>query len=149
MRSKLGQDFWAGLLFAAFGVTAIVIARGYKLGTTAHMGPGYMPVAVGVLLVLFGVALALRSSLRGSLRVEHLAWFATGIVLISILAFAYLVRSIGLAVTTIVLVILCRIAGRYWNWSESALLAIGVAIMVVAIFLKGLGMSLPLWPGQD
>jgi hypothetical protein len=78
-----------------------------------------------------------------------LAWFATALVLVSILVFAFLVRSIGLAITAVVLAVLCRIAGRYWNWKETTVLALVLAVMVVAIFLKGLGMSLPLWPGQD
>jgi hypothetical protein len=149
MRAKLGQDFWAGLMFVAFGAVAIAIARGYKLGTAAHMGPGYTPIAVGVLLILFGLALGARSLARGSQRVGTLAWFATALVLVSILVFAFLVRSIGLAITAVVLAVLCRIAGRYWNWKETTVLALVLAVMVVAIFLKGLGMSLPLWPGQD
>lgn len=149
MRSKFGQDFWAGLMFVAFGAVAVVIARAYKFGTADHMGPGYMPIAVGGLLIVFGLALAFRSLARSSQRVDALAWFATALVLLSVLAFAFLVRSIGLAITTVLLALLCRVAGRYWQWKESVLLAVGLAIMVVLIFLKGLGMSLPLWPGQD
>ena len=34
------RDFWAGILFAAFGVAAIVIARDYSMGTAGRMGPG-------------------------------------------------------------------------------------------------------------
>lgn len=149
MRSKLGQDFWAGLLFVVFGAAAILIARGYKLGTAAHMGPAYMPIAVGALLVLFGVVMTARSLARGSQQVGVLAWYAAALVLLSVLAFAGLVRSIGLAITTVALAVLCRVAGRYWGWGETALLALGLATMVVLIFLKGLGMALPLWPGQD
>jgi hypothetical protein len=149
MRSKFGQDFWAGLMFVAFGAIAIAIARNYKFGSADHMGPGYMPVAVSALLIVFGLALAARSLARGSQRVYKLAWFATALVLLSVLAFAFLVRSVGLAITTVLLALLCRAAGRYWHWKESVLLAVGLAVMVVLIFLKGLGMSLPLWPGQD
>ena len=149
MHSKFGQDFWAGLMFVAFGAVAIAIARGYKLGAAAHMGPAYMPIAVGALLVVFGVAMTARSLARGSQGVGTLAWSAAALVLLSVLVFAFLVRSIGLAITTVLLALLCRIAGRYWKWKESVLLAVGLAIMVVLIFLKGLGMSLPLWPGQD
>jgi len=149
MRAKFGQDFWAGLMFVAFGAVAIAIARGYKLGTAAHMGPAYMPIAVGALLVVFGVAMTARSLARGSQGVGTLAWSAAALVLLSVLVFAFLVRFIGLAITTVLLALLCRIAGRYWQWKESVLLAVGLAIMVVLIFLKGLGMSLPLWPGQD
>jgi hypothetical protein len=148
MRSKLGQDFWAGLLFVAFGAVAIAIARGYKLGSAAHMGPGYTPIAVGVLLVLFGLALSARSLARGSSRVEPFAAFAAALVLIAILMFAFFVRSVGLAITAAILVILTRVAGRYWQWSETTLLAVGLAVLAALLFVKALGMSLPIWPGQ-
>jgi hypothetical protein len=41
------KDFYAGLLFVAFGVVAIIIARNYPLGTAARMGPGYFPRLLG------------------------------------------------------------------------------------------------------
>jgi lysylphosphatidylglycerol synthetase-like protein (DUF2156 family) len=149
MRSKLGQDFWAGAMFIAFGIAAIAIARGYKLGSLEAMGPGYVPIAVGVLLVVFGLAMAARSLARGSERVGELAWFAAALVLIGILVFAFFVRSVGLALTAIVLALLCRVAGRYFGLRENALLAVVLAVLVVAIFGYGLKLSLPLWPGQD
>jgi hypothetical protein len=58
------KDFYAGLLFVAFGVFAIIIARDYPLGTAARMGPGYFPRLLGMLLIVLGVALSL-TALRG------------------------------------------------------------------------------------
>ena len=33
------KDFWAGLLFVAVGIAAIVLGSRYTLGTAARMGP--------------------------------------------------------------------------------------------------------------
>ena len=49
------KDFWAGVLFVAFGTAAIVIAPSYPLGTAARMGPGYFPRMLGILLIVLGV----------------------------------------------------------------------------------------------
>src|SRR4030095_8030134 len=55
------KDVFAGLLFIAFGIAAIVIGSGYALGTAARMGPGYFPRILGLLLIVLGLALALRA----------------------------------------------------------------------------------------
>ena len=54
------RDLLAGLLFAAFGVVALVISRAYEIGAASRMGPGYFPRMLGLLLVVLGAALALR-----------------------------------------------------------------------------------------
>ena len=39
------KDFWAGLVYIAFGVAAILIALKYPVGSAGRMGPGYFPRA--------------------------------------------------------------------------------------------------------
>ena len=48
------KDFFAGLLFIAFGIAAIAIGSNYPLGTAARMGPGYFPRILGILLIALG-----------------------------------------------------------------------------------------------
>ena len=50
------KDFWAGVMFFAFGVAAIVIGTAYPVGTAARMGPGYFPRILGILLIVLGAA---------------------------------------------------------------------------------------------
>jgi len=49
------------VLFIAFGLLAILIAREYPVGTAARMGPGYFPRGLGILMVALGAILALRA----------------------------------------------------------------------------------------
>ncbi len=44
------RDFYAGLLFVAFGAVALVIVQAYAIGTAARMGPGYFPRLFGIML---------------------------------------------------------------------------------------------------
>ena len=48
------KDFFAGVLFIAFGLGAIIVGSNYTLGTAARMGPGYFPRILGGLLVRAG-----------------------------------------------------------------------------------------------
>ena len=49
-RLRLKRDYYAGALMLVLGVGAAVIGSGYKVGTLARMGPGFMPVILGVTL---------------------------------------------------------------------------------------------------
>ena len=51
---KLKRDYYAGGLMLLLGVGAAVIGTGYKFGTLARMGPGFMPVMLGVVLAFIG-----------------------------------------------------------------------------------------------
>ena len=49
------KDLWAGLMLIAIGAAAVLVARNYPFGTALRMGPGFFPVILGGLLVLFGL----------------------------------------------------------------------------------------------
>ena len=62
------RDYYAGGLMVLLGVGAAVTGSGYKFGSLARMGPGFMPVVLGVVLavvcvLLFVKGLALQMSI--------------------------------------------------------------------------------------
>ena len=57
-RFKLKRDYYAGGLMLLLGVGAAVTGTGYKFGTLARMGPGFMPVVLGVVLAFLGILIA-------------------------------------------------------------------------------------------
>lgn len=61
MKIKSGKDFWAGVMYLAFGLYFAIYARNYNMGTALRMGPGYFPIVLSWMLVLFGVAVIARS----------------------------------------------------------------------------------------
>ena len=62
LRIRDRAGFAAGLLFLAVGAGAVGIARDYQIGSALHMGPGYFPIALGLLLAIVGAASVLRAS---------------------------------------------------------------------------------------
>ena len=54
----LTVDRVSGAALAVFGLFVLQQSRGLPLGTLANPGPAYMPVALGLLLSLGGVAMA-------------------------------------------------------------------------------------------
>src|SRR5213593_360038 len=72
------KDCWAGLLLIGIGTAAMVAARNYPFGTALRMGPGYFPMILGALLILFGLSM-LASALRGGERVAG-SWSARALI---------------------------------------------------------------------
>jgi hypothetical protein len=55
MRITNGKDFWAGLMFVAFGLAFMfVAAENYSMGTAVRMGPAYFPTVLGGMLAVLG-----------------------------------------------------------------------------------------------
>lgn len=140
------KDFYAGILFIFFGVLAMVIARGYPLGTTSRMGPGYFPAILGGILALLGFLVAARALLLGSDRIKSLALRPLMFVLFSVLAFAILVQTVGLVLATLAIVVISCLGGWEFRLLEVAVLSLVLAALAVGIFVYGLGMPLNIWP---
>jgi hypothetical protein len=60
MKITNGKDFWAGLMFIAFGLAFMVVARNYAMGNAVRMGPAYFPTVLGGMLTVLGAAVLVR-----------------------------------------------------------------------------------------
>jgi len=60
MRVTNGKDFWAGLMFVAFGLGFMIVARDYSMGSAVRMGPAYFPMVLGGMLAVLGAVIFLR-----------------------------------------------------------------------------------------
>jgi hypothetical protein len=140
------KDFFAGVIFIAFGIAAIVIGSNYALGTAARMGPGYFPRILGILLILLGGALALRSLRLQGAPIPAWKWRPTSIVLGSVVLFGLIVTRLGLVLSTIVLIVLASAASHEFRPKEAVISAILLAALAVGVFVIGLKLQLPIWP---
>lgn len=140
------QDIAGGLVLGALGAAvAIYAALHYDIGTLRRMGPGFFPVALGMLLALLGLAVARPplGRVRPSVRV---AWPELAAVLAAILIFALGLERLGLVAATFAAALTASVAapraGVLWRLA----LALAITGIAVLIFHAGLAMSLPLWP---
>ena len=143
------KDFFAGVIFIAFGIAAIVIGSNYALGTAARMGPGYFPRILGILLILLGGALALRAlRLHGS-PIPAWKWRPTLIVLGSVVLFGMIVTHLGLVLSTIALIVVASAASHEFRPKEASISAVLLAALAVGVFVLGLKLQLPIWPWSN
>ncbi len=140
------KDFFAGLLFIAFGVAAITIGSRYTLGTAARMGPGYFPRILGILLIVLGSALALRAVRLNGPSLPGWKWRPTVIVLASVAVFGMIVNSVGVVLSTVLLIVAASAASHEFRFRESLLAGVVLAALAVGVFVIGLKLQLPIWP---
>ena len=157
MKIKNEKDFFAGLLFLVLGTGYAWGAARYALGSAAHMGPGYFPLLVGVLLAVIGALVmfkALVIETEGGARVGAWAWRPLVFILGGNLLFGLLlvglpawhVPGMGLIIAIYGLVVVAGMASREFRLRDALILATVLAIGCYAIFIRALGMTLPVWP---
>src|SRR5215467_8404374 len=73
MKITNGKDFWAGVMFIAFGLAFMWVAvNNYAMGTSVRMGPAYFPTVLGGLLAVLGavvLALAFVTKVENPIKV--------------------------------------------------------------------------------
>jgi len=139
------KDFWSGVIFVFFGLAAVIIGRDYAMGSAGRMGPAYFPTILGGLLALIGVASVIRSLITKGEEIGRFAVKEAFLVLLAVVLFGVLVRDAGLFPATVVLVMLSGFASSKFKWGPFLAVAIGLAIFSVLVFVKGLGLPMPMF----
>ena len=65
------KNLLAGAIFVAFGLAFAIAAANYDLGSALKMGPGYIPLVLGGVLVLLGAIIVAEGLLAGAIRADR------------------------------------------------------------------------------
>ena len=140
------KDFWSGVIFVAIGVASIVLGSKYTLGSAARMGPGYFPRILGILLILLGAIIALRAFRLKGPPLPQWKWRPTVVVLGSVVLFGAIVQSVGIAISTVILIVGASAASPEFRPREALIAGVLLATLAVGVFVIGLKLQLPIWP---
>lgn len=148
MQIRNRQDFWSGLMFIAFGLGFSWQASHYPIGTATHMGPGYFPFFLGIILALMGALVMLTAFAKkaGKAQVEKFDWRILLLVLGSVVLYGVILPLLGVFLSVFVLVILSSLASHQFGWKAALANALFLVLFVYLAFIKGLRLSFPLWP---
>lgn len=138
------KDFWTGIIFLVIGMAAIIIGLDYPMGSAGRMGPAYFPSVLGGLLTLIGAIGVIRSFLRPGDAIGKFHIREIVLILAAVLLFGLLMRNAGLVPAVLVLVLMSAYASPKFTWGASLLLAIGLAVFAVVVFVKLLGLPMPI-----
>jgi hypothetical protein len=146
LRIRSPSDFWCGLLFLAIGIAVMVLAREYRMGTAARMGPAYFPTLLGGLLALLGLSLALPALFVDGDGFPRLHVRPLVMILISIAVFGVTLEYLGFAIAVAALAIVGGLADPELKPLESAGVTLFLVVFSIGIFIGLLGLPLTVWP---
>lgn len=148
MRIKHQKDFWSGLMFFVIGLAFAGLAQRYEMGSAQRMGPGYFPTLLGSLLAILGLAIASKGLARQAAGgdIERFHFGPLAIVLGAVALFALLLRPAGLVAALLALIGVSAYASHEFRLREVVPLALALVLIVLAVFVWGLGMVIPVWP---
>jgi len=137
-----------------FGLVMALKGPTYRLGTLMHMGPGFLPTALGALLICLGIAIAASAvpvpeGEDEDLLPEHREWFAWACILASPLAFMLFGAFFGLAPGTFACVFVAALGDRQMTLKSSVMLSLIVTVFGVGLFSYLLQIPMPIltWRG--
>jgi hypothetical protein len=133
-------------LFLAIGVAVMVLAREYRMGTAARMGPAYFPTLLGGLLALLGLSLTVPALFLDGDGFPRLHVRPLAMILISIAVFGVTLEYLGFAIAVAALAIVGGLADPDLRPIESAGVALFLVVFSLGVFVGLLGLPLTVWP---
>lgn len=150
-----GKDHYGALMLLALGAAALALGVGYKIGSLNHMGAGFIPVVLGVLMMGVGVALGVTAAPPGEEQVAHPLpgdgthtgpeWRGWLCILGGVVSFVVLGEHGGLLPATFTAVFVSAMGDRTSTVKGSATLAAILTLFCLIVFHYGLSLQLPLF----
>jgi putative Ca2+/H+ antiporter (TMEM165/GDT1 family) len=147
------RDFYAGGLMILLGLGIALKGTTYRAGTLMHMGPGFLPTALGVILVLIGIAIAAvaLNETEEDQRIlpESPQWWAWFCILISPVFFIFFGRYFGMIPATFSCVFIAAMGDKNATWLSSIVLSAIITVFGVVLFAYFLQVPMPIltWKG--
>jgi hypothetical protein len=135
-------DAAAGVLFILFGMFFGIQSLGLDLGTAFRMGPGYFPLVLAVVLVIFGGLILFNAIKAGkdSPAIGAIAWRGLLFILPAPIFFGLTVRGLGFVPSIFVTTVIAGLASLKMWPAYALLLAVAVTVFSTLVFSYALGL---------
>lgn len=148
MKQTNRRERYCGLLLMLIGIGAAAESLNYKVGELARMGPGYFPLALGIILTVIGAVIMVTPSADGAVqrapisREQIRTWV---LIVLGVVAFVVLGHYAGFVPATFGLIFISAMGDRANSIKAALLLALGVTLVSVVVFHYGLQIQFPLF----
>jgi Tripartite tricarboxylate transporter TctB family len=147
VRIRAPKDFWAGLMFIAFGLFFMVWAlTHYQMGSAVRMGPAYFPTVLGGLLAFLGALVLIESLTMQGPRLPKFGLRPLVLISVACVIYGYAMKPLGLIIATALLVFISAFGGHEFKWKEVAILYVILIVFSLLVFVKGLTLPFPVCP---
>jgi hypothetical protein len=139
------KDILAGGIFIVLGAAFATGSLAYELGSPVRMGPGYVPLALGILVAGLGILVIVKGFIAGvGEPIGGVDWRAVVLVSAALLFFGITVRGLGVVAALFGASLLAALARSQTSPREALLIAVALTALSVVIFIVALQLRLPL-----
>jgi putative tricarboxylic transport membrane protein len=137
------KDLVFGFILVCIAVGMVTYSGQYALGTARQMGPGYLPLVLGLVLGVLGTVLAVGSFFGEREPFEAIGIRPSFLILSAAALFGLLIRPAGLIVGIVALVVVAGFAYPSRKPIPLLICAAGLAAGCVIVFPWLLGQQIP------
>lgn len=127
---------------------AVYIAWPLSSGTDMGIGPGFLPKTLALIQFVLGAMLVAHGFVAEHDKLDPWQLRPLVFILSSLAFFAMTIERMGLIVALTGLVLIGCAANREMRLVEAMALAAGSVLFCIAVFVKALNLSVPLWPAM-
>lgn len=139
------KDILAGAVFIALGLAFAAGSLAYEIGTPLRMGPGYVPLVLGLILVGMGILVIAKGFIAGEGGdIGVVDWRAVVMITAALLFFGITVRGLGVVGALLGCSLIAALARSATSVREALVIAVGLTALSVVIFIFALQLRLPL-----
>ena len=144
-------DMLAGGTFIALGLAFAIGGRTYGMGSTLAIGPGFVPVVLGVILTILGAFITTAAFRGGDPNDCEAAdergpvpWARGGMLVAGIVFFGATIEGLGLEPALLVTTFVAALACRGVSSLKALAISVGLTVLCLGIFVGLLQLRLPL-----
>jgi hypothetical protein len=140
------KDIASGAFFIVTGLAYLWMAwTELAIGSAVEMGPGYFPVILSSVLMLFGAIIGLRGfRIKQDTEFGAFPWRAVIMLTLATLVFAALFDRLGMLPGIFVLAFLAALASPTMVLWKAAVTSALIAAFCTLVFGYGIGLPVPL-----
>jgi len=140
------RDFYGGIALILLSTLALTASAELPGQRGFAFGPGTAPRLFSFILAALGAAIAVGGVYVEGPAIEKYKVRGPALVVISILAFAALVRPVGLIIATFLTFMISILGSTEMRWIESTIAAAAMTTFCWLLFVVLLGLPFQLWP---
>jgi len=140
------RDFYGGAALVMLATLTLIAAAELPGQRGFAFGPGTAPRLFSFVLAALGAAIAVSGVFTEGPPIEKYKIRGPALVVISILAFAAMIRPLGLVPATFLAFMISILGSTEMRWIESLIAAVAMTVFCVLLFVYLLNLPFQLWP---
>ncbi|HEY7244426.1 MAG TPA: tripartite tricarboxylate transporter TctB family protein [Xanthobacteraceae bacterium] len=146
VRVQAPRDFYGGLALVMVPTLALIASADLPGQRGFAFGPGTAPRLFSLILAALGAMVALGGVFTEGPPIEKYKIRGPALVIVGILAFAAMIRPLGLFPATFLAFMISILGSTEMRWVESLLAATAMTVFCWLLFVVLLNLPFQLWP---